>query len=59
MNLDSFTIKILKDLHKDIEEILKADSNINVIWKLEDLHNNKAFLKSADIIRKHLNSTNI
>ncbi len=30
------------------------DSNIGVIWKLESLHHNKAFLKSAEYIRKSL-----
>lgn len=48
------TIKVLKDLQNDINEMLKYGSNIEVVWKLEKLQNDKAFEKSADYIRKSL-----
>jgi len=53
--LNSETIKVLKDLIDDINCMMQMDSNIEVIWKLEELQGNKAFQKSADFIRKSLN----
>jgi len=52
--LNSTTRQMIKDLQNDLEQMLEMDSNIDVIWKLESLQNNKAFQKSADLIRKSL-----
>lgn len=54
--LSKESIQVLNDLKQDIEEMLLMGSNIEVIWKLEELQNNKAFLKSAEFIRKSLKS---
>tara|TARA_R110000744_G_scaffold316913_2_gene423548 strand:+ start:390 stop:563 length:174 start_codon:yes stop_codon:yes gene_type:complete len=53
--LNTTTKRMIKDLQDDLEQMLEMDSNCDVIWKLEDLQNNKAFQKSADLIRKSLN----
>ncbi len=52
--LNFITIQVLKELEEDIKKMLLMESNIDVIWKLEELQNNKAFQKSADFIRKSL-----
>jgi len=48
------TIQMLKDLREDIDKMFLMESNIDVIWKLEQLQNEQAFQKSADFIRKSL-----
>lgn len=53
--LNAETIQMIKDLKDDIEKMFFMESNIDVIWKMEELQNNKAFQKSADFIRKSLN----
>ena len=52
--LSKDTIQILQDLKDDIERMTKMGSNIEVIWELEKLQNDKVFQKSADFIRKSL-----
>ena len=52
--LSKETIQMLKDLKDDIEQMMTMESNIEVVWKLEQLQNEKAFQKSADFIRKSL-----
>ena len=52
--LNPTTKQMIKDLQDDLQDMLKMDSNIEVIWKLELLQNDKAFQKSADLIRKSL-----
>ena len=52
--LNSTTKEMIKDLQDDLRQMLELDSNIEVIWGLESLHINKAFQKSADLIRKSL-----
>ena len=54
-NLSEISLALIKDLYEDINELLKSQSNIELIWKLEKLENQKIFLKSADLIRKELN----
>ena len=53
--LNAETIQMIKDLKDDIEKMFFMESNIDVIWKMEEMQNNKAFQKSADFIRKSLN----
>ena len=48
------TIQVLKDLQDDIDRMMRMQSNIEVIWEMEKLQNEKAFQKSADFIRKSL-----
>jgi len=52
--LSKETIQMLKDLKDDIEQMMTMKSNMEVVWKLEQLQNEKAFQKSADFIRKSL-----
>jgi hypothetical protein len=52
--LSKETIQMLKDLQDDINQMMNMQSNIEVIWKMEQLQNEKAFQKSADYIRKSL-----
>tara|TARA_R100000541_G_scaffold13459_1_gene22452 strand:+ start:803 stop:979 length:177 start_codon:yes stop_codon:yes gene_type:complete len=52
--LNSTTKQMIRDLQDDLQQMLEIDSNIEVIWKLESLQNDKAFQKSADLIRKSL-----
>jgi|GEM_PF-2893238 len=53
--LNAETIQMIKDLKDDIEKMFFMESNIDVIWKMEEMQNNKAFQKSADFIRKSIN----
>jgi hypothetical protein len=53
-NINNDTVKVLQDLKNDIERMLNASSNMEVVWGLEVLHHQKALLKSADDIRKSL-----
>ena len=53
--LSKETIQILEDLQDDINQMKRMESNMEVVWKLEQLQNEKAFQKSADFIRKSLN----
>jgi hypothetical protein len=52
--LSKETILMLKDLQDDINRMMNMESNIEVIWKMEQLQDEKAFQKSADYIRKSL-----
>jgi hypothetical protein len=52
--LNPETIKMINDLKDDIEKMFFMESNIEVIWKMEKLQNDKSFQKSADFIRKSL-----
>ncbi len=53
--LNPITIAVIKDLQKDVDDLLLLDSNIEVIWKLENLQNmQQAFKTSAELIRKSL-----
>ena len=53
-NLSEETIQVLKDLQDDINRMMRMESNMEVVWEMEKLQNNKAFQKSADFIRKSL-----
>ncbi len=52
--LSNETIQMLKDLQDDINRMMSMESNMEVVWKMEQLQNEKAFQKSADFIRKSL-----
>ena len=52
--LNPETIQMINDLKDDIEKMFFMESNIEVIWKMEKLQNDKSFQKSADFIRKSL-----
>jgi hypothetical protein len=52
--LNKETTQILQDLQDDINRMMRMESNIEVVWELEKLQNNKALQKSADFIRKSL-----
>lgn len=54
MDLNETTKRVIKDLQDDLESMLRLESNIEVIWEMESLQNNKAFQKSADLIRKSM-----
>ena len=56
-NLSKISLALIKDLQEDINNLLKSQSNIELIWKLEKLQNQKIFSKSADLIRKELNKS--
>jgi hypothetical protein len=50
-----FSKLIIDQLIDDLIEIKTLESSIEIIWKLEVLESQKAFTKSSEIIRKHLN----
>tara|TARA_R100000544_G_C2210161_1_gene51479 strand:- start:289 stop:465 length:177 start_codon:yes stop_codon:yes gene_type:complete len=52
--LNATTLQVIKDLQDDLATMLRMESNIDVIWELESLQNNKALQKSADLIRKSI-----
>ena len=52
--LSKQTIQMIKDLEDDINRMMRMGSNMEVVWEMEKLQNNKAFQKSADFIRKSL-----
>ena len=52
--LNTTTKQMIKDLQDDLEQMLEMDSNCDVIWKLEDVGNNKAFQKSIIILQDHI-----
>ena len=54
--LNATTLQVIKDLQDDLAIMLRMESNIDVIWELESLQNNKALQKSADLIRKSINN---
>jgi len=56
--LNLITKQMIRDLQDDLQEMLELDSNIEVVWRMESLQNNKAFQKSADLIRKSLEKSN-
>ena len=56
--LNSITKQMIRDLQDDLQEMLELDSNIEVVWRMQSLQNNKAFQKSADLIRKSLEKSN-
>lgn len=53
-NHSNETIQMLEDLQDDINRMMRMESNMEVVWRLEQLQNEKAFQKSADFIRKSL-----
>lgn len=55
-NLNETTLKIIRGLQDDLNEMLKSESNIEVAWKLERLHNDKSLKNNADSIRESLNN---
>ncbi len=60
--INQVTIEVIKDLQKDVNELMLLNSNIEVVWKLENLQDmQQAFKKSAELIRKSLkqNKSNI
>jgi hypothetical protein len=52
--LSKETIQMLKDLQDDINRMMQMESNMEVVWEMEKLQNDKAFQKSADFIRESL-----
>lgn len=52
--LNKITKALIEDLQNDIDELKNCDSNIEVVWKMEKLHNDKVFTRSAQLIRKSL-----
>lgn len=52
--VNNTSIQVIKDLKEDLNRLSELKSNIEIIWALEELHNNKAFLKSAELIRKSM-----
>jgi len=54
--LNATTLQVIKDLQDDLAIMLRMESNIDVIWELESLQNNKVLQKSADLIRKSINN---
>ncbi len=52
--LNETTKSLIEDLQNDIDELKNCGSNIEVIWKMEKLQNDKVFIRSADLIRKSL-----
>lgn len=54
LKLNTTTKQMIRDLQDDLQQMLEMESNIHVIRRMESLQNNKAFQKSADLIRKSL-----
>ncbi len=55
--LNSTTIAVIKDLQQDVNDLLLLESNMEVVWKLENLHDmHQVFKLSANLIRKSINS---
>jgi len=54
VELSETTKQVIKDLQDDLNDLLTKESNIEVIWKLEELSRDNAFLQSAELIRKSL-----
>ena len=48
------TLKMIQDLQDDLNRMLEMNSNIEVLWEMERLQNERAFQKSADFIRKSM-----
>jgi len=56
--LSKETIQTLKELQDDINRMMKMEYDIEVVWEMERLqHQEKAFQKSADFIRKSLSKS--
>lgn len=53
-NLNDTSKKVISELRDELELLLKNESNIEVMWALEKLHNDNRFKKSADIIGKSI-----
>ena len=49
--LNPQTVALIKDLQNDLNGMLKMDSNIEVVWKLQSMQNNKLLEKTASLIR--------
>lgn len=45
---------LIEDLKEDVKSLEKLESNIEIIWALEKLHNQKILLRSAELLRKSL-----
>ena len=52
--LNATTKQMIRDLQDDLQEMLEMDSNREVVWRMESLQNNRAFQKSADLIRNSI-----
>lgn len=53
-NLNSETVRMINDLQGYIVDLLDLESNIEVVWKLEKLHNDNILLKGSEFIRKSI-----
>jgi len=54
VNLNETTKKVIRDLQNDLAKLLDKESNIEVAWKLENLHATNALLKGVRLIRRSL-----
>jgi len=52
--LNNTAKSLISDLEQDLRDLKKCGSNIELVWKLEELSNNKVFLISANLLRKSL-----
>ena len=52
--LSETSITIIKDLIKDMNDLLLKGSNIEVAWGLENIHNEKSLIKNANRIKKSI-----
>lgn len=49
------TKEILKDLINELESLLGCESNIDVVWALQKMHQNKELLKASNKIESLIN----
>lgn len=45
------TIALLKDLQEDISRMMKMESNMEVVWKLESMQTQELLKKTASLIK--------
>jgi hypothetical protein len=53
-DLNSTSLALIKDLQQDLKNLLKCQSNIELVWELERLHKQNILSKTADLIRESL-----
>jgi len=54
-NLKPITIAVIKDLQEEVSDLLICKCDIDVVWRLEKLHNmQQAFKLSAKRIRESI-----
>ena len=58
LNQRQSTIKAIKDIQLILDEMLTLGSNMEVVWRLESLHNQGTILKTANYIRESLDNEN-